>query len=115
MKQNRIEWKNGHTPVRKFINTLMGITHRGNTANEIYKYERSALILVDIRQSPPQIFLTLEELKKLVISQVILKRILIFCRQKISLPILFPLIGNAICICIKPSTLVRIFPRFLYF
>ena len=64
MKQNCIEWKNGHTPVRKFINTLMGITHRDNTANEIYKYERSALILVDIRQSPPQIFLTLEELKK---------------------------------------------------
>ena len=64
MKQNRIEWKNGHTPVRKFINTLMGITHRDNTTNEIYKYERSALILVDIRHSPPQIFLTLEELKK---------------------------------------------------
>lgn len=66
MKQNRIAWKTGHTPVEKFIKTFLGITHRDIDANrgDLYKYERSGLILADFRQSPPRIFSTLEELKK---------------------------------------------------
>ena len=66
MKENRIDWKTGHTPVEKFIKTFLGITHRDIDADtgDLYKYERSVLILVDFRQSPPHVFLTLEELKK---------------------------------------------------
>ena len=65
MKQNRIAWKRRRVPIEKFINTFLGITDRtiGNDDRENYKYDRSALILVDIKQSPPRIFLTLEELK----------------------------------------------------
>jgi len=50
---------------RKFINTFLGITDRaiGKDEKENYKYDRSALILVDIKQSPPRIFLSLKELK----------------------------------------------------
>ncbi|MCY3736488.1 MAG: hypothetical protein OXG13_08830 [Gemmatimonadaceae bacterium] len=66
MKANRIAWKRGYTPVEKFIRTFLGITHRdtGAVTEDPYKYERSALILVDFRQSPPMIFSTLEELKE---------------------------------------------------
>ena len=65
MKQNSIAWKKRPTPIRKFINTFLGISERaiGNDDKENYKYDRTALILVDFKQSPPRIFLTLEELK----------------------------------------------------
>lgn len=65
MKQNSIAWKGNKVPIEKFINTFLGITDRaiGNDGKENYKYDRSALILVDIKPSPPRIFLTLEELK----------------------------------------------------
>ena len=65
MKQNDIAWKGRRVPIEKFINTFLGITDRaiGNDDKENYKYDRSALILVNIKQSPPRIFLTLEELK----------------------------------------------------
>ena len=66
MKENRIAWKTSYTPVEKFIKTFLGITHRDIDADtgDLYKYERSALILVDFQQCPPQIFLTLRDLKK---------------------------------------------------
>ena len=65
MKQNSIAWKGNKVPIEKFINTFLGITDRaiGNDGKENYKYDRSALILVDIKPSPPRIFLTLKELK----------------------------------------------------
>ena len=66
MQRNKVDWKLGHSPVEKFVRTFLGITHRDVDAagGDIYKYERSALILVDFRQTPPKIFLTLDELKK---------------------------------------------------
>ena len=65
MKENDIAWKNSPIPIEKFINTFLGISDRaiGKDDKENYKYDRTALILVDFRQSPPKIFLTLEELK----------------------------------------------------
>ncbi len=65
MKQNSIAWKKRPTPIEKFINTFLGISERaiGKDDKENYKYDRTALILVDFRQSPPQIFSTLEKLK----------------------------------------------------
>ena len=65
MKQNSIAWKVRPVQIGKFINTFLGISERaiGNDDKENYKYDRTALILVDFRQSPPQIFLTLEELE----------------------------------------------------
>ena len=64
MKENRIAWKPGYTPVEKFIKTFLALTHRNINAGDPHKYERSALIVVDFRQSPVQIFLTLQDLKK---------------------------------------------------
>lgn len=64
MKQNCIAWKPSRTPVEKFIKTFLALTHRDINAGDPYKYERSALIVVDFQQSPVQIFLTLQDLKK---------------------------------------------------
>lgn len=65
MKENRIEFKNKFTNVEKFISIFNGISGRKNHDDilESYKYEKSALILVDFSQHPVKIYKTLEELK----------------------------------------------------
>lgn len=66
MGQSRVAWKSTPVPVERFIKTFIAIS--GRTAQslkeELYKYERTALILVDFRESSPKIFLTTEQLKK---------------------------------------------------
>jgi len=66
MVNNTISWNRGNIPVEKFINTFVGISGRkgSETENDLYKYERSALILVDFRTSPPKLFRSLDELKE---------------------------------------------------
>lgn len=66
MKYNSISWKERPVQVEKFIKTFLGISSREPQPNneELYKYERSALILVDFQQSPPKLFFTLNELKE---------------------------------------------------
>ena len=66
MKNNVIAWKNNYVPVERFVKTFLGITNpnrNARAADEAYKYERTALIVVDFRKSPPKILSTLEELK----------------------------------------------------
>jgi len=66
MANNTISWKSGGITVERYINTFVGISGCKGTENkdDLYKYERSALILVDFRTSPPKLFRSLDELKK---------------------------------------------------
>jgi len=66
MRQNTIAWKKRPVPVEKFIRTFLGISGReaDETNEDLYKYERSALILVDFEQDTPKVFLNLDQLKK---------------------------------------------------
>lgn len=65
MRENKIVFKTKFTNVEKFISIFNGITGRMNPDDiyESYKYEKSALILVDFSQNPVRIFKNLEELK----------------------------------------------------
>lgn len=56
-----------HVKVEKFIRTFFGITDRRADAaidEDLYKYERSALVLADFRQHPPRLYLTRQELQQ---------------------------------------------------
>ena len=66
MKENRIEFKNKFTNVEKFISIFNGISGRINQDDilESYKYEKSALILVDFSKNPVKIYQTMDELKE---------------------------------------------------
>jgi len=66
MKDNKIVFKKKFTNVEKFISIFNGISGRKNHDDilESYKYEKSALILVDFSQNPVKIYKTLEELKE---------------------------------------------------
>lgn len=65
MQNNHLAWKSRPINVAKFIKTFLAITHRTpDTLQDLYKYERSALVLVDFRPAQPRIYLTLDELKR---------------------------------------------------
>lgn len=66
MQNNHIAWRRRPVNVAKFIRTFLAITHRSpeNLQHELYKYERSALVLVDFRPAQPRIYLTLDELRQ---------------------------------------------------
>lgn len=65
MRNNRIGWKDSAVPVEKFINTFLAISGRAADAGEDaqYMYERTAFVLVDLREEPPRIFLDTDELR----------------------------------------------------
>jgi len=64
MVENRVAWRPEPVKVSKFIQTFLAISGRSSTTDlaQLYKYERSALVLADFRESPPRVFLTLDEL-----------------------------------------------------
>ena len=67
MKKNEVAFVNNYTKLEKFISIFNAISHRKCTAKrsstEAYKYEATALLLVDFSQSPVKLYTTLEELK----------------------------------------------------
>ncbi len=65
MKKNVVGWKPGFTKVERFISIFNAISHRDNHENvrDSFKYERSALLLVDFSKNPAKIYFTLDELK----------------------------------------------------
>ena len=65
MKINTIKFQQGKVDIEKFIRTFFGISGRrwNETFDDVYKYERSSLVLVDFRQNPPKLYLTLEDLQ----------------------------------------------------
>lgn len=66
MLNNQVAWKRRAVNVVKFIKTFLAITHRApeNPQADLYKYERSALVLVDFRPVQARIYLTLDELRR---------------------------------------------------
>lgn len=65
MEENRVVFQTRTTPVEKFIKTFLAISGRvySNTQSDLYKYERSALVLVDLRPRQPVLFTSTEQLK----------------------------------------------------
>lgn len=65
MKRNQIAWKQRFTNIERYISIFNGISHRNDHLDirESYKYERSALLLVDFSQNPPKVYTTKEELQ----------------------------------------------------
>ncbi len=66
MTRNQISFKDKCVPVEKFIKTFVGISGRkAEDKQELYKYERTALILVDFRTSPPTLCLRSADLQQM--------------------------------------------------
>lgn len=65
MKDDIIEFKDCFTKVEKFISIFNAMSGRNNHTNilDSYKYEKSALVLVDFSQEPAKVYKSLEELK----------------------------------------------------
>lgn len=67
MKENRVEFNRQPIPIDKFIRTFVGISGRSaEESGDIYKYERTALILADFRREPPELCLTPSDLVRIV-------------------------------------------------
>jgi hypothetical protein len=65
MKNNRVAFKRQPIGLNKFIRTFYGISGRlANETNGFYKYERTALIIADFRQTPPQLCMTPDGLSR---------------------------------------------------
>ena len=66
MESNRVLFNNQAVPVAKFIKTFLAISGRVAFANQndFYKYERSALVLVDLKPDNPVLFTTADQLKR---------------------------------------------------
>ena len=65
MKENRIEFKDNYSKVENYISIFNAMSGRNNH-NDIldsYKYEISALVLVDFSQEPAKVYESLEQLK----------------------------------------------------
>jgi hypothetical protein len=69
MKRNQVAFKQQPVPIDKFIRTFAGISGRSaGTSGDIYKYERTALILADFRKNPPELYLTSSDLMKIRVN-----------------------------------------------
>ncbi len=65
MKRNQIAWKSRFTKIERFISIFNAISHRADPDDfhQSFKYERSALVLVDFSQHPPKVYTTKAELQ----------------------------------------------------
>lgn len=65
MKNNRVAFKRQPVGLNKFIRTFYGISGRlANETDGLYKYERTALIIADFRQTLPQLCMTPDGLSR---------------------------------------------------
>jgi len=66
MKENRIEFKDKYSKVENYISIFNAMSGRNNYDQllDSYKYENSALLLVDFSREPAKIYTNLEELKE---------------------------------------------------
>lgn len=66
MKENRIEFKDNYSKVENYISIFNAMSGRNNYDQllDSYKYEKSALLLVDFSREPAKIYTNLEELKE---------------------------------------------------
>ena len=69
MENNEVAFVEKYTNVERFISLFNGISHRKCKAKirrmtDSYKYEATALLLVDFSQNPVKLYTTIEELKE---------------------------------------------------
>ena len=70
MKKNKIIFKNRRVKIEKFIRTFNSFSGRSSlNLEEQYKYDASALILVDFKQDPPKIIYNKMDLKQYGFSE----------------------------------------------
>tara|TARA_B100000161_G_scaffold239730_1_gene191362 strand:+ start:115 stop:981 length:867 start_codon:yes stop_codon:yes gene_type:complete len=70
MKKNKITFKNKRVKIEKFIRTFNSFSGRSSlNLEEQYKYDASALILVDFKQDPPKIIYNKMDLKQYGFSE----------------------------------------------
>ena len=75
MKNNRVAFKRSNTNLGKFIRTFYGISGRSaNETDALYKYERTALILVDFRRTPPKLFMSPDDLLRAGLNTEMVKK-----------------------------------------
>lgn len=63
LKQNTVGFRKSFVRVERFLKTFLAISGRMTAADEPYKYERSALVLADLRADPPIIYESLDHLR----------------------------------------------------
>jgi hypothetical protein len=69
MKKNRVEFNRQPIPIDKFIRTFVGISGRSaDECGDLYKYERTALILADFRSDTPELCLTPSDLMRVGVN-----------------------------------------------
>lgn len=64
MKNNQIAFKSNKTNVLKYISFFSAISDRANGDDDLHKYERCALLVVDFNRDIPKIYTTTSELIK---------------------------------------------------
>lgn len=62
MKQNRIQFKTRHTNIEKYISFFTALNERNGSDEDISKYEKVALLIVDFSQRTPVIYNETSEL-----------------------------------------------------
>jgi hypothetical protein len=64
MKQNRLSFKQRPTDVSKFIKIFNGMSHRTSQTDstQLYRYDRSVLLIVDLSTNPVKIYTDKQEL-----------------------------------------------------
>jgi hypothetical protein len=62
MKNDNIAWKDDCVAVERFIKTFNAITGVEEGERNLYKYDRSALVLVDFQKDPPDLITSKEDL-----------------------------------------------------
>lgn len=69
MKRNRIGFKRQPIDLSKFIRTFISISGRApNVTDDLYKYERTALVVADFRNDPPDLCLTPADLTRVGVA-----------------------------------------------
>jgi hypothetical protein len=69
MTRNRVAFNRQHVQIDKFIRTFLGISGRSaEECGDLYKYERTALILADFRRDPPELCLTPSDLVRVGVN-----------------------------------------------
>lgn len=64
MNDKTITFKSHQTNVAKYVSFFSAINGRSNPEDELYKYERCTLLIVDFREEQPVLYRTTEQLMK---------------------------------------------------
>ena len=62
MRDNQITFKNRHTNIEKYISFFTALNDRANENDDISKYEKIALLIVDFHYAQPRIYNSTQEL-----------------------------------------------------